>query len=201
MNKKALVGLVALGGILFLLSRAKAAKAEISREEGIPEVPVPEERPELALLSTEELILKTQIERALSPYEADFQYASRQTGLDNVELLKGLVFRESSGNEKAVRYEPKIDDYSIGLGQILLSTAWDMGFKGTKDELFDPHTNLLLTAKYLKYHLDLNNGQIPVAVSAYNGGFKASSYYNQTGEFINPDHVTAVLKYYRLVKI
>ena len=192
-----LLGIIALGGLLLAASRAKAVTKEAVPEEK-PIVEIPEEKP--PVLSPEEEFLKGQIEKALSPYQQDFEYANRITGLDNEELLKGMVFRESSGRANITRYEANVDDYSIGLGQMSLSTARDLGFQGTRDELLDPHTNLLLTAKYLKYHLDLNDGNIPVAVSAYNGGFAASSYYRQTGEFINPEHVTAVLNYYRLLK-
>ena len=64
-------------------------------------------------------------------------------------LLYATIMTESSGNPQATRYEPRLDESSYGLGQILESTARGLGYQGSAQGLFDPATNLDYVSKYL----------------------------------------------------
>lgn len=59
----------------------------------------------------------------------------------------------------------------MGECQLKLSTAKQMGFKGTeRDLLLDPSLNIHFAAKYLRSRLDRYSGDLRKAVSAYNAG-------------------------------
>lgn len=174
---------------------AEGIPVEKPEEGGL--TPPPEEKE--PTLTSEEVKLKGQVETALAPYEAHFQTASNLLDLD-INLIKAECFRESSGREDASRWEGNVGEYSIGLMQILLSTAKSLGFQGTKDQLFDPKTNIFYGAQYLKFWMDKTNNDLALSSSCYNGGYRALNYYKETGKFLNPIHVNAVMKYYRLLK-
>lgn len=78
---------------------------------------------------------------------------------------------ESGGDTFAIRHEPRINDASYGLGQLLYGTARGLGYRGTPEGLYDPETNIYLIAKYHKrnfdHYQDLNSEQLTVA---YNTG-------------------------------
>ena len=63
---------------------------------------------------------------------------------------------------------------SYGLCQVLGGTAWDMGWKGTPDQLCVPATNIELCCKNLRSSLDRYHGtqrhRFALALIAYNGG-------------------------------
>lgn len=68
-----------------------------------------------------------------------------ETKFDNLfDPLDILAFIqiESGFKELARRYEPRINDASYGLMQILFSTARDRGYTGYCDGLFDVQTNI-----------------------------------------------------------
>lgn len=202
-SKWVILGLLIGGVILFALKEkimAKTAMPEEPREDKIPPTPVTKAppTPTAPTLSPEEKILKAKIELALLPYKAHFQDAASKLGVD-INLVRAEVFRESSGNPDARRWEEKEGEYSIGLGGLLLSTARGMGFRGTQDELFDPRTNIFYTAEYLKFWYG-KTGDLALSTSCYNGGYRALNYYKDNDKFLNPTHVNAVMKYYRLLK-
>lgn len=193
-----------LGGILLFALKekamAKTARPQEPEKDRISPTPVTRvsPAPTAPTLTPGEKILKAKIELALLPYKAYFQDAASKLGLD-VNLIRAVCFRESSGNEKAYRYEPVVDDGSIGLMQILLSTARGEGFRGTQDELFDPKTNIYYGGKYLKFWY-AKTGDLNLTASCYNGGYKAFNHYRDKKTFYNPTYVNYVMKYYRLLK-
>lgn len=87
-------------------------------------------------------------------------------------LVKALVRKESNFDPNAIRGEPQLGDASIGLMQILLSTARRYAPGITVDELKDPATNLDLGTRYLAELLAKGGGDWWRAVSAYNGGWR-----------------------------
>lgn len=210
-----------VGGILFFTFKDKIMAETISSEEPKedklspePTTAIPRTRtytptptastptvptPTVPTLTSEEKILKAKIELALLPHKAHFEDAAGKLNLD-INLIKAVCFRESSGNEKAYRYEAVVDDASIGLMQILLSTARGEGFSGTQDELFDPKTNIYYGSKYLKFWYEKSNGDLALTASCYNGGYKAFYHYQKNKTFYNTTYVNAVMKYYRLLK-
>ena len=78
---------------------------------------------------------------------------------------------ESGGNPRAVRYEPRLNDASYGLGQLLYSTARGLGYAGTPAGLYDPETNIDLIARYHRRNLD-HYGHLTAEelTTAYNTG-------------------------------
>jgi len=94
------------------------------------------------------------------------------------ELIKAIVAAESGFVAGKVRGEAQISDASIGLMQILYSTAKRLGYPGTVGEasqltgLFRPDANLYIGTKLLDQLLGQTNGDIDAAISAYNGGYR-----------------------------
>ena len=138
-------------------------------------------------------------------------------------LLKAVAMVESSMNQKAYRYEPEfwrrylaenpewkdkepsIVSASWGLMQIMWTTAWSLGFRGTAgEELEDPATNIMLGAKLLRAHLDKIESlglcstntlwPIEVALAWYNGGRKGNP--NENGTLRTQKYVDKVLRAY-----
>jgi len=88
------------------------------------------------------------------------------------KLILATIMSESTGDSKAIRYEPSINDASYGLGQILYGTAKTMGFKGNPGELYNPRVNIDLIGKYHRRNLDVygNNLTTDQLSIAYNAG-------------------------------
>ncbi len=87
------------------------------------------------------------------------------------QLIYATIMTESHGDPKAFRYEPRLKDASLCLGQILTSTARLLGFKGDSKELYKPEICIDLIGKYhrtmLDRHGDLSTNQL---AAAYNTG-------------------------------
>lgn len=132
------------------------------------------------------------------------------TGLDVpglIALAKGTTMQESRFNPAAYRFEPKLNDASRGLMQLLLSTARAIGYSGDVGDdtahtggLYDPATNIDLGVKLLAENLRRASGNLTIAVSAYNGGFSEirpnDAKRDGSGNLINQPYVDAVLNYY-----
>ena len=89
-------------------------------------------------------------------------------------LLSALCYVESHHNISAVNKDDG-DSESLGICQVKLETAQSLGFKGTRERLMGPRTNIHYAAKYLKQQLDRYDNSIYKAISAYNSGtYKAS---------------------------
>jgi soluble lytic murein transglycosylase-like protein len=94
------------------------------------------------------------------------------------ELIKAIIAAESAFNAAAVRGEPQIAGASIGLMQLLYSTAKRLGYPGEVGEaatltgLFRPDANIYIGAKYLDELLKQTGGDVDAAISAYNGGYR-----------------------------
>ena len=146
-------------------------------------------------------------------FDLGIQDAARQAGVP-WKLLKALVAAESSFDPNAYRDEPKIDDASRGLTQILYRTARAMGYLGEPEGLFAPDLNLEYGALYLARQHD-RAGNWLGALSAYNGGWRPALGFGEPvqsegvrcggrevpiGEFCNQayvDRVTGFWTYYR----
>jgi Transglycosylase SLT domain len=97
-----------------------------------------------------------------------------------IAAVKALIARESTFRPDSVRGEPQAGDASVGLMQVLYSTAQGLGYPGevgdaaTLTGLFDPGTNIYLGTKYLWTLFHKTGGSIQAAWSAYNGGYRPS---------------------------
>lgn len=79
-------------------------------------------------------------------------------------LLLALMSVESAFNPNAV--SPK---GATGLMQLMPATARQYGLKKTSD-LFSPSINIDIGSRHLKGLLDLHQGNLPLALAAYNAG-------------------------------
>lgn len=94
------------------------------------------------------------------------------------ELVKAIIGQESRFIPSATRREVALSDQSVGLMQILYSTAKGEGYTGplgdakTLTGLYEPLTNITYGTAYLASQLSRANGNVPRAISAYNGGWR-----------------------------
>jgi len=87
------------------------------------------------------------------------------------QLIYATIMTESEGNEYAYRYEPHLNEPSICMGQILVSTARNLGFKDDPVEMFEPDTCIDLIGKYHRNMLDTYQSLTPQQLArAYNTG-------------------------------
>lgn len=100
-------------------------------------------------------------------------------------LVKGIIGAESSFNPRAVRGEPQIGDASMGLMQLLISTARSLGFTGDPQLLYDPATNVHFGAKLLRGLL-VRAGSEDGAISAYNGGYRPELGFGAKRTAVSP---------------
>jgi soluble lytic murein transglycosylase-like protein len=85
------------------------------------------------------------------------------------DLLASICYVESTLNANAVHHDDGNGD-SLGLCQIKYSTAEWLGFKGSEHRLMDPRVNAYYAGKYLRKLIDRYEGDVTLAVIAYNMG-------------------------------
>lgn len=87
------------------------------------------------------------------------------------QVIYATIMTESEGNPYAFRYEPGIKDASLCMGQILISTARNLGFMGPVKELYKPDVCIDLIGKYHRNMLDTYGELTPRQLAtAYNAG-------------------------------
>jgi len=143
----------------------------------------------------------TEIEPPAQPDKPSFNHASkssynqlirgvaRQYGLDSA-LLHAIITVESKYNPKAVSHKG-----AIGLMQLMPKIGNQYGI----DNLYDPAQNVQGGAQYLRDLLKKFNGDVSLALAAYNAGEIAVA---RNGNRIPPyretrDYVPKVLHFYR----
>lgn len=105
-----------------------------------------------------------------SPYSKEIEATAKKYELDP-QVIYATIMTESEGNKYAFRYEPKIKDASLCLGQILISTARNLGFDGDPKELYKPAVCINLIGKYHRMMLDRYGSLSPIQLAvAYNAG-------------------------------
>lgn len=105
-----------------------------------------------------------------SKYKEIIQSVSKKYNLDP-QLIHATIMTESEGRENAYRFEPRLNDASLCLGQILTSTARYLGYKGYVKDMYKPEVCIDLIGRYHRRTLDtygdLNSIQL---ATAYNSG-------------------------------
>ena len=104
-------------------------------------------------------------------------------------LIKAVIYQESGGDPKAV--SPR---GAKGLMQLVDSTAQQMGAKN----VFDPMENILAGTKYLKSLLERFNGDLKLALAAYNAGPSVVEKMGKIPPFKETiNYVNRVLKFFQ----
>lgn len=119
-------------------------------------------------------------------YDAYFDAAAETYGVP-VGLLKAVGMVESGFNANAVS-----SCGAQGVMQLMPSTASAMGVTNA----FDPAQNIMGGAKYLRQMLDYFNGDVSLALAAYNAGAGAVQRYGGIPPYAETQaYVTRVLGY------
>jgi soluble lytic murein transglycosylase-like protein len=108
-------------------------------------------------------------------FDATIDAASKKYGVP-VPVIKATIAKESSFN-------PLIDTGSVGLMQLEVATAYEMGFIGSREDLFLPEKNIRAGVAYLA-HLRKRYPDEPwdAIYAAYNSG---KVRRNAAGHFVN----------------
>jgi len=107
-------------------------------------------------------------------------------------LIKAIIMAESGYNPRAVSKKG-----ATGLMQLMPSTAKELGVK----EIFDPKDNVEAGVKYFKRLLRRFNGDVKLALAAYNAGStKVRRYKGVPPIGATKYYVRKVFHYYRLYK-
>lgn len=105
-----------------------------------------------------------------SPYEAAIVQAAADQRLDPA-LIKSVIWIESCFDSRAVSRVG-----AAGLMQLMPGTASDLGVT----DRFDPAQNIRGGSQYLREMLDRFNGDLTLALAAYNAGPGAVERYGRT---------------------
>jgi len=102
-----------------------------------------------------------------TPYDPYIEIVARDNGVDPT-LVKAVALVESGFNARA-----KSSKGAQGLMQLMPATAAQYGVTN----LHDPYQNLSAGAKHLRGLLDLYDGDVTLALAAYNAGSGAVTRY------------------------
>jgi soluble lytic murein transglycosylase-like protein len=128
----------------------------------------------------------TAIRDNASPFEAHILQAAQTHEVDPT-LIRAVIFAESSNNPQAVSKRG-----AQGLMQLMPSTAKALGI----EDSFDPAMNIDGGTRYLRYLLDRFDGDVRLALAAYNAGSRYVKKYGGVPPFkATRQYIKKVLKY------
>lgn len=154
-------------------------------QETVPSRLKPEASPGVAALSTHAK------ETEQDPYHHIIAKAARTYGVETA-LIKAIIFAESGYNPRAVSKRG-----AMVLMQLMPKTAEAMGVT----DGFNPEHNILGGVKYFKYLVTKFEGDISLALAAYNAGIKNVRKHRGVPPFeVTKKYILKVMKYYRIYK-
>lgn len=122
----------------------------------------------------------------LNQFEQIIDEAARKFDVDK-NIIKSVIMTESAANHKAVS-----PARAKGLMQLMDTTAVDMGVKNA----FDPKQNINGGTKYLAQMLKQYDGDLKLALAAYNAGPQNVNKYNGVPPFEETkNYITKVMSY------
>lgn len=120
--------------------------------------------------------------------DAYFEEAARTYGVD-VNLLKAIAHTESNFNPSATSSAG-----AMGVMQLMPSTAKSLGIK----DAYNARDNIMGGAKVISQHLSRYNGDVSLALAAYNAGSGNVEKYGGIPPFTETqNYVKKVLAYYK----
>lgn len=114
-------------------------------------------------------------------YSSFVQKSARKYEIEP-ELIHAVIRTESNGNHRAVSKKG-----AMGLMQLMPSTASDMNVGNP----FNPEENIEGGTRYLRYLIEKFNGNLTLAIAAYNSGPKTVERYgnvppiSETRQYVN----------------
>lgn len=134
---------------------------------------------------------KQRVAERLKKYENIIQEASEKFNIP-VELIKAVITTESAGRNNAVSVAR-----AKGLMQLMDGTAEYLGVKNS----FDPRENIFGGTRYLREMLNRFDGNLSLALAAYNAGPGNVEKYNGIPPFNETQqYVKKVTNYYNQFK-
>ena len=133
------------------------------------------------VIKEKKIIENTALASMGSDYSNYVQKAATKYAIEP-ELIHAVIKTESNGNHRAVSKKG-----AMGLMQLMPSTANDMNVSNP----FNPEDNIEGGTKYLKAMLDKFDGNLTLALAAYNAGPKAVEKYGsvppitETKQYVN----------------
>ena len=107
-------------------------------------------------------------------------------------LIKAIIMAESGYNTNAVSKRG-----AKGLMQLMPETAQSLGV----EDIFNPHQNITGGVQYFKQMVNRFNGDVKLALAAYNAGSRNVRNYNGVPPFkATHSYIKKVFKYYRIYK-
>lgn len=107
-------------------------------------------------------------------------------------LIKAIIMAESGYNTKAVSKKG-----AKGLMQLMPGTAQSLGV----EDIFNPHQNITGGVQYFKQMVNRFNGDVKLALAAYNAGSRNVRNYNGVPPFkATHSYIKKVFKYYQIYK-
>lgn len=94
-----------------------------------------------------------------------------------INLLSSLCYVESKHDITAVHHDDGGSN-SLGVCQIKLTSAKDMGFKGNEQQLMQPQINIFYAGKFLANNIKRYHGNLPRAITSYNKGRSTGTGYS-----------------------
>ena len=107
-------------------------------------------------------------------------------------LIKAIIMAESGYNTKAISNRG-----AKGLMQLMPGTAQSLGV----EDIFNPHQNITGGVQYFKQMVNRFNGDVKLALAAYNAGSRNVRNYNGVPPFkATHTYIKKVFKYYQIYK-
>ena len=179
---------VVLFSLLFIASTASSDIFKYTDDNGVTcytDAPLGKKNQKIVVEKSNKVIPdKKKIEKSLAvnaDYSSYVQKSARKYEIEP-ELIHAVIRTESNGNHRAVSKKG-----AMGLMQLMPSTASDMNVGNP----FNPEENIEGGTRYLRYLIEKFNGNLTLAVAAYNSGPKTVERYGnvppilETRQYVN----------------
>jgi soluble lytic murein transglycosylase len=137
-----------------------------------------------------DLIIREERDPALAEWREYVNVAAKEANLDP-RLVRAIIYVESAENPKAVSSKG-----AMGLMQLMPATAKSLGVK----EPFHPNQNVKGGVRYFSKLMDKFDGNVRLALAAYNAGPGAVEKYGGIPPYPETrDYVRKVMEVYQIV--